>query len=212
MFVYIDESGDTGFKFDKNSSRYFVVTLLLVEDPIPLQAAIDALRRELGFAPGNEFKFSNSREEVRWAFLRMLRRQDFNVRALVIDKTLMTQPHMQKRETFYSFLIRTVLTHDKGTIRDATLVLDESVKSRSSKKQLTSYLRRALNTDPGLPKVRDVRYHASHADNLIQAADMIAGSIYAAYHRGNRAYLDFLRPKIGDLWQWQPPGSPPKTQ
>ena len=95
MFVYLDESGDTGFKFDRNSSRYFVVTLLLVDDPIPLQAAIDDLRRSLGFAPSNEFKFSNSSDDVKWAFLRMLRRQDFAVRALVMNKTLMTQPQMR---------------------------------------------------------------------------------------------------------------------
>jgi hypothetical protein len=202
MFVYLDESGDAGFKFERNSSRYFVVTLLLVADPIPLQAAIDDLRRSLGFASGNEFKFSASREEVRWAFLRMLRRQDFIVRALVIDMTLIAAPHLRKRETFYNLLVRQVLTDDDGTIQDATIVLDESVKSRKSKKQLTSYLRRALNTDPALPKVRDVRCHASHADNLIQATDMIAGAIYASLHRGNSAYLDFLRPKVGALRRW----------
>jgi Protein of unknown function (DUF3800) len=39
MHVYIDESGDTGFKFRSGSSRYFVVTLLLVDDPIPLHQA-----------------------------------------------------------------------------------------------------------------------------------------------------------------------------
>ncbi len=47
MFVYLDESGDTGFKFRRGSSKYFVVTLLLVEDPIPVQIAIDELRSEL---------------------------------------------------------------------------------------------------------------------------------------------------------------------
>ncbi len=204
MFVYLDESGDTGFRFKQNSSRYFVITLLLVDDPIPMQAAIDRLRESLGFSATNEFKFSNSPEDVRWSFLRMLRQQSFSVRALVVDKTLMTQPHMRKRDTFYNFLVRMILTHDNGTIANATVVLDESVKSRKSKKQLTSYLRRALNTDPGLPKVRAVRYHTSHSDNLIQAADMVAGAIYAYYHRNNDDYLRYIRTKIGDLWEWQP--------
>jgi len=72
MFVYLDESGDTGFRFARNSSRYFVITLLLVDDPIPFKAAVDALRESLGFAPGNEFKFYKSSEDVRWAFLRTL--------------------------------------------------------------------------------------------------------------------------------------------
>ncbi len=202
MFVYLDESGDTGFRFAAGSSRYFVITLLLVDDPIAIQVAVDRLRQTMGFAPGNEFYRSS--DDVRIAFLRMLARQDIAVRALVIDKTLMTRPHMQKRETFYNYLIRMILTHDNDTISDAMLVLDESVKSKKSKQHLATYLRRALNTDPRAPKVRGVRYHDSRSDNLIQATDMLSGAIYARYHKGTDAYLREIRAKIGDLWEWRP--------
>jgi hypothetical protein len=71
MFVYLDESGDAGFKFRQGSSRYFVVTLLLVNDPLPFHQAIDQLRVSLGFERDNEFKWVNSSKEVRWAFLRI---------------------------------------------------------------------------------------------------------------------------------------------
>ena len=33
MHIYIDESGDTGFKLKAGSSRCFVIALLLVDDP-----------------------------------------------------------------------------------------------------------------------------------------------------------------------------------
>lgn len=32
MLVFIDESGDTGLKLDKGSSKYFVITLVTFED------------------------------------------------------------------------------------------------------------------------------------------------------------------------------------
>lgn len=204
MFVYLDESGDTGFRFDRGSSRYFVITLLLVDDPISLHAAIDRLRSSLGFTAGNEFKFYQSSHEVRLSFLRVLRRQDFTARALVIDKRLMTRPHMRKRETFYNFLVQMILHHDNDTISDAMIVLDESVKSRKSKQHLATYLRKSLNTDPRAPKVRGVRYHDSRSDNLIQAADMLSGAIYAAYHKNNDTYLREIQAKVGDLWEWKP--------
>jgi hypothetical protein len=204
MFVYLDESGDAGFKFDKNSSRYFVVTLLLVDDPLPLQVAIDDLRKRLGFAEGNEFKFSSSSESVRRAFLQTLLHQGFTARALVVDKTLFPLADLRQREALYYSLVRLVLTHDEGTIMDAMLILDESVKSRKRKDWFTAYLRRALNTDPNLPKLRAVRYHASHTDNLVQAADMIAGAIYASYHRNDDSYLRIIRSKIDDLLEWRP--------
>jgi hypothetical protein len=204
MFVYLDESGDTGFKFRQGSSRYFVITLLLVSDPIPFHGAVDQLRESLGFAPGNEFKWVNSADDVRWAFLRMLRRQDFTARALVIDKTLMTSSHMHKRETFYNFLVKMVLKYDSGTIRDATLVVDESFRGKRSKQNLTAYLRRELNTRPQERRISEVRYHKSHADNLIQAADMLSGAVYTRYHRGDDQYLEFIRVKISDVWEWRP--------
>lgn len=202
MFVYLDESGDTGFRFSQNSSRYFVVTLLLVDDPIPLQTAIDDLHIRLGFPRGVEFKFSHSSEAVRFAFLRMLLHEEFSARALVVDKVRLSHHEMRTRESFYHSLVRLILTHDEGAITDATLILDESVKSRKSKKQFTSYLRRALNTDPDLPKVRTTRYHASHADNLIQAADIIAGAIHAKYHRNNDSYFNLIKSKVHSILEW----------
>jgi hypothetical protein len=204
MFVYLDESGDTGFKFRQGSSRFFVITLLLVDDPIPIQAAIDRLRDRLGFGPRTEFKFSHSANDVKDRFLRVLRDHDFRVRALVIDKQLMTQPYMRKRDTFYNYLVRLVLTHDHGTIEGATLVLDESIKSRKRKLHLGSYLRQTLNTDPEAPKVRRIVHHASHSDNLIQAVDMVSGAIYRKYERGDDSYFYIARKHIDDLWEWRP--------
>ncbi len=32
MLVFIDESGDTGLKIDKGSSKYFVIALVIFED------------------------------------------------------------------------------------------------------------------------------------------------------------------------------------
>jgi hypothetical protein len=33
---------------------------------------------------------------------------------------------------------------------------------------------------------------------------MLSGAIYTRYHRGNGDYLDYIRVKIGNLWEWQP--------
>lgn len=134
----------------------------------------------------------------------MLRKQDFTARVLVIDKTLMTAPHMRNRETFYNFLVRLILTHDNGTIGDAVLILDESVKSKKIEQHLTSYLRQALNGDPESRKIIAVRFHKSHADNLVQVADMLTGAVNTQFHRGNSEYVEFIRGKISDLWEWRP--------
>lgn len=205
MFVYLDESGDTGFKFSKGSSRYFVVTILLTPDPVPLNSAIDDLRTQLGFRREHEFKFYSSRDEVRYAFLRVLTKHDVLLRSLIVDKQQLSLPHMRTREIFYNYLLGLLLKHDNDRINDATLIIDERDKGKKSKQGLATYLRKKLNTkDNGYKKIKDVRYHESHRDNLLQAVDMVAGAVKAKYERGRPEYCKIIRAKMDDEWVLKP--------
>jgi hypothetical protein len=205
VFVYLDENGDTGFKFNQGSTRYFVVTLLLTSDPIPLNAAIDDLRESLNFQSRHEFKFYNSEDTVRRQFLQQLTRHELLIRSLIVDKTQLTTPQMHNRELFYNFLLKNILQYDNGRIVNATLILDERDKGKKSKQALSTYLRQQLNVS--LPntqrKIAAVRYHQSHRDNLIQAVDMASGAIYTHYTHRKSEYLDIIRPKVDDLWEFR---------
>lgn len=203
MLVYLDESGDCGFKFRKGSSAYFVVTLLLVDDPLDIQIAVDELRRDIGYINRPEFKFVSTRPIIRERFLYTIRDYDFLVRTLVVDKQLLTTPQMHERELFYNYLVRQILQHDQGRIREATLILDESVKSKEAKQAMATYLRRMLNVE-GAQKIKKVQHRDSRNDNLIQAVDMISGAIYHRFERCENRYFNIIRPRIDDVWRFQP--------
>jgi hypothetical protein len=200
MFVYIDESGDAGNKFQSGSTRCFVMTMLLVDDPIPLQAAVDQLRNSLNYPPSVEFHFAKSSNAIREQFLRAIEPSRFDVRAVITDKQLMLPPQLQTQETFYRYLIRLGLAYNREAIRDASLILDESVQSKRAKHDFRVALRKALNTDPARPAVKNITYHRSHSDNLIQATDMICGAIFAAFERNDPRYRQIIRRHIRDEW------------
>lgn len=205
MFVYLDESGDTGFKFNQGSSRYFVLTILLTPDPLPLNAAIIELRTSLGFHDRYEFKFYNSRDAIRRDFLRLLTQHDLLIRTLVVDKHQLTSPQLHDRTSFYDYLVRCLLQHDGGRITNAKLILDQREKGKKSQQSLGTYLRREINASQGPErKITDIRYHESHRDNLLQAVDMACGAINAHYARGKPEYLRIIRTKIDDIWEFQP--------
>jgi len=72
MLVFIDDSGDAGFKLDKGSSSFFVISAVIFDDELEAEKtaiAIKELRRELGFSDQTEFKFNGCRKEVRLKFL-----------------------------------------------------------------------------------------------------------------------------------------------
>jgi hypothetical protein len=198
MFVYLDESGDTGFKFDRGSSRYFVVTLLLVDDPVPLHAAIERLRDALRYSRNVEFKFSKSSERVRREFLAAISPEKFEVRALIVDKQQLAREQLRDKETFYNLFVRLVLDYDFGSIREAILILDESVRSKRAKEGLRTYLRRMLSLNETAPKLSKIIYHRSHTDYLLQVSDMVCGAIYAAYNKGDGSYRQMFAKHIAD--------------
>lgn len=131
-------------------------------------------------------------------FFRALHPYPYRVRALVVDKPRLDPAVRKNKDTLYDYLVQRVLASGIEGISDARLVIDESFKGKTKKAHLTVYLRRALNADVAASgkRIADVRYHESHRDNLLQAADMIAGAIARKYERGDAQYRQSIRKKI----------------
>jgi hypothetical protein len=60
QLVFIDDSGDPGFKIKKGSSPVFVIALVIFDDHLvaeEVSLAVKKLKRELGFPDDMEFHF-----------------------------------------------------------------------------------------------------------------------------------------------------------
>lgn len=208
MLVFIDDSGDPGFKFDKGSSRYFVIACLIFQDELEalkVKVAIKDLRRELKFPDNIEFKFFKSRSITKFAFLKAINKFDFNVRAIVVNKSIIRSNELKNnKNSFYSYIIKMVLQHSNGDILDAKIRIDGS-GDRIFRKNFLTYLRKQLNS--GQKRlVRNCKLLDSKSDELIQVADMIAGSIRRSYE-GTKSdaqeYKKIIKKHITDEWTFQ---------
>ena len=200
MLVFIDESGDPGFKLQRGSSAIFVVTLVAFRDHDQARAADAAIATRLRIR--SEFKFNTSRDEVRDAFFEAVRPFDFCIRAIVIDKERIYSPHLRTRkEAFYSFFVKSMLKFDGGLLEDARIVIDGS-GDRSFRQELQAYLRSELG--PG--KIKKITFRNSASDRLVQLADMCAGAIARSYRldKNDRfRWRKMLQPKIENIWAFQ---------
>lgn len=202
MLIFIDESGDPGFKLGKGSSSVFVVVLVAFRDVDQAKAAGAAIEQlALKLKIKSEFKFSKSRDEVRDEFFQALSRFDFCVRGICIRKKLVYSPRLRgNKESFYSFFVKSMLKFDNGLLKDARIVIDGS-GDRSFRQELGSYLRRHLG--PGA--VREVRFSNSEHDRMVQLADMCAGAVARSYReeRSDAArWRKMLGKKIEDIWEF----------
>lgn len=198
IFVYLDESGDTGFKFDKGSSRFFVVTILVTSDPVPLNAEIEAFRHEYRFPENHEFKFYSSPDSVRSQFLRLLLKHECLVRCLIVDKHVLNQTRVRNDGDLYSTVVGLLLQYGREWLIDTRLVLDRRAQ-KTKRDSLALSLRREMNHD-GIRRIRDIKYHESHRDNLLQAVDMASGAINARYARNRPEFLHIIRSRVVDIW------------
>lgn len=203
MLVFIDESGDPGFKVSKGSSPLFVVSLVAfkkVENSVLAQEAIAGVANAHKLS--TEFKFSQSRDEIRDAFFQALKPIDFCVRAIVVQKEKIYSPHLRTdKEAFYAYFVKTMLKFDNGLLQHAKVIIDGS-GDQTFKRELSRYLKR--HTGPGA--IREVRFSNSKNDRLVQLADMCTGAIARSYRQDRadaRRWKDMLADKIEDIWDFR---------
>jgi hypothetical protein len=203
VLVFIDESGDPGFKIQRGSTPAFTAALVAFQDVQQArlsQTAIVPTATRLRIHP--EFKFSKCRPEVRDAFFAAVLPYDFCVRAIVVRKEKLYSPHLRgNKESFYSFFVKSMLKYDGGLLSKAQIVIDGS-GDREFKREIGAYFRRHL----GSGRVKEIRFANSRSDPLVQMADMCVGAIARSY-REDRSdasrWRDMIQPKIEDVWEFK---------
>jgi Protein of unknown function (DUF3800) len=202
MLVFIDESGDPGFKLGKGSSASFTAALVAfrdVEQARATHASIDVTAARLHVRA--EFKFSKCRPEVRDAFFEAVLPFEFSVRAIVVQKSRIYSAHLRSdKEAFYSFFIKSMLKFDDGLLEAVRIIIDGS-GDRDFKRQMGAYFRRHL----GKGKVKSIQFSNSTGDRLVQLADMCAGAIGRSFKRersDHNRWRNMLAHKIEHVWEF----------
>lgn len=205
MLVFIDDSGDAGFKLSKGSTRFFVIACVIFDDDLEalkVKVAIKECRRKLKFPDTVEFKFFKSSDTVKKKFLQAVTPFKFRIRAIVIDKSTIRSDELKyNKNSFYSYVIKLVLQHSNDTIFDAKIRIDGS-GDRTFKRSFLTYLRKQLNSKQKII-MKSCKLVDSKSDELIQLADMAAGSIRRSYDKTKEnavEYKKILKKRIQDEW------------
>jgi len=207
MIIFIDESGDPGFKVNKGSSKTFVVALVIFNDELDAEETalkIKKLKRTLGKTDRFEFKFNKCSQDLRNQFLKTIQNCKFRIRAIVVPKEKIYSPNLrQSKDKFYNYIVKEVLKNNNDTIRDAKIRLD-GLGERLFKKEMAVYLRKQLNCSK--PIIKDFKFCDSKKNILIQLVDMVAGSIRRSYDSDKTdcaCYKKIIDRRIEDIWEFQ---------
>lgn len=207
MLVFIDDSGDPGFKIEKGSSPVFIIVCVIFDDELEAEktaVAIKEFRRKLKKSDNFEFKFNKSNREFRLNFLEHVISFKFRIRAIVFEKTKIKSNELKiSKQSFYNYAIKMVLKHNFGKIKEAKIRLDGH-GDRIYKREVVRYLRRELNNKKNRV-FEKLQFVDSRNNVLIQLADMIAGSIHRKYEfekSDAKLYYGIVKKRVEDLWEF----------
>jgi hypothetical protein len=203
MLIFMDESGDTGFKFKRVSSEYFVLTIIIFDSLEAAEKANDAinqLRKDLKFHEAREFKFSTgTSNDEKETFLRKMSRHDFRYRSVVINKSLLLAKNPQHpTDSLYMLVADQLFLRAQDRLNNASLFVDRT--SKAFVNEFNGYLRKKLNTDMA-KLIGQIRHKDSKSNNLLQLADMVCSAIYRNYNRKDEKFYKLIKKREEDLWK-----------
>ena len=206
MLVFIDDSGDPGFRLEKGSSPHFVIAMVIFDDPLEAEktsVTIKDLRRKLKVSDLFEFKFNKTNRKFRNSFIDTIKGFKFKIRAIVVNKELIHSKRLRSyKEDFYNYIIMQILKHSKN-IKNAKLRFDKRGE-KALRNQLRVYLSKELD-NKNKKVFTDLKFVDSRQNTLIQLADLVAGSIFASYTEKDKSYLAKLKEanRVENIWEFK---------
>lgn len=205
LYLYLDESGDLGFDFvNKKPSAYFTICVLAIKgtsNDRALAALVRAvvrrklLRRSELVHP--ELKGSGTTIEVKRFFYDRVRKLDFKLYAVTLNKKRAYERLAEDKDRIYNYIARLAL--ERVNFEDAAVRVIMTVdKSKSQKAiyEFNNYMVGQIKSllDPLVPL--DIFHMDSLQSPNLQAADLFAWGFFRKYEKGDTEWLEIFKLKV----------------
>ena len=206
--IYLDESGDLGWKFDApyrkgGSSRYLTISALCVPSEkvhIP-NRIIRSLYDKYNWPKKKERKWKHMKPRQRELFARetyemCLNHHDILIKAIVVKKENVLEHIRKDGNKLYNYMIKLLLLDFMAGFDVVTLIPDPRSIKVESGNSLSDY----LQTELWFTKKAITNLIATPLDSKttlgIQFSDMLAGLVQSRHEDNYAGILQLLRGKI----------------
>lgn len=217
--VYIDESGDEGFSFDRGSSKWFVLSAVITRKSEDLETVklIDEAKILLNREPNKKpLHFRDLKHEQKLPLLELIKSRNLKIANVLIHK-----PSLKNAETFksryklYFYSVRYLLERVSWYCRDNRLKNDSgdgsteiifSNRSGMSYEELRNYIEKLKHNNStriywnSIESKKITAYSPGKRMGL-QIADATATSVFKSVEKSNYGftedrYIKMLKPVI----------------
>ena len=191
--LYLDWSGDAGFKFNQASSRFMAVACVTNSEGFSQPLA--NLRRDYKLGKHFHFHFTNASRLIKRPFFNALAPTAFAGVVLRVDKSTLSHQWRKMRgtELVSRLVAETASQLSSELINEAVLLVDGSRKESRLRNQMRVAVSAKLRANSA--SLADLVMRPAREEDGLQVADMLAGAS-ASNHIGDNALLGYLGDKV----------------
>lgn len=208
LLIYLDESGDTGWSFDKpygsgGSSRYLVIAALAVPQQLDHKPSrlLRNIYRHRGWGTHKEKKWVEMSPEARHDFSSqaaklLTRHTEIMCLAIVVDKRKVMSHVRKDSNKLYNYMVKLLLLDFMAQYPRVDFIPDPRSIKVESGNSLHDYLQTELWFSKMAPTILETTpIDSRHCLNL-QFADMLAGAIQSKFEFSNPTYFDLISESV----------------
>jgi len=198
MYIYLDESGDLGFR--QGSTRYFTIAFVIVEDPIPFRRCVKQVKIKHHIPKDVELKGYTARNVIKKELLTRFLRLDAEVHAITVMKKNVELKLRRDTNILYNYIVglslgERILQEPAGT--RVVITVDKRITSITSGFNFNQYLKYKIWYEKGRQDINlEIHHLDSRNDYCIQGIDIICNSIFRKYSSNNYALFNIIRNKV----------------
>ena len=191
-YIFIDESGDLGFK--TSSSHYFILVTILVSNPKKLDNLVKNTYRKYKrrIYKSNELKATKTPNDINMDIIVKLNKIDNKVFAIVFEKSNIYKLDFQNDINILYDILASKLAN-LIEINDKTVIIVDKNKNQIQIKNFNEVFKKNLNNLKNHP------ISFIHANSInykgLQIADLLSWSIYQKYENKNDAFEKLIENK-----------------
>ena len=199
-YIFLDESGDLGFK--EKSSKWFLFTIVLTNNHRRIEKIIKKIRSGLKkkYKKIGELHAYHSLPETKLKILKLLSQEkDLKIFCIILNKKKVYGDFQQQKNHLYNYTANILLDrlHNKKIIKidePIELYIDQKDTNKFIRENFEKYLKTNFKKR-GSNKV-SIKIKPSHTEKCLQAVDFISWAIFRKYERGDYEYYEIIKNSV----------------
>ncbi|MDO8529471.1 MAG: DUF3800 domain-containing protein [bacterium] len=199
-YIFLDESGDLGFK--STSSKWFIFTIVLTNDHRKIEKVIKKIRKGLKkeYKKVSELHAYHSQPIVKKKMLKMLAElEDFKILCIILNKKKVYIDFQKQKNYLYNYTANILLDrlHNKKVINvnePIELYIDQKDTNKFIRDNFEKYLKGNF-IKRGNNKV-NIKIKPSHTEKCLQAVDFVSWAIFRKYEKNDYEYYEIIKNSI----------------